>query len=251
MFDMIFSDGMFPFTLALALLFGLLALEVVFGLLGGTLLGAGADGLDADAPDLDVDLPDLGDMEIDLGLDGTDIDIGDLELAELDLDAPDTDVPDGVPDGAGSLSGWLGFGKMPALIWLAAILLSFGLSGLVIQTVANGVFGAPLPTWLASLPSAAAAIWFARQFGTLFANLLPKMETEALSERHLGRRTGVVTQGTAARGRPAEVRVTDRFGNIHYLRAEPLRDDVQIPQGTEVMVLRHRYESGYLLVALS
>ncbi len=251
MFDMIFSDGMFPFTLALALLFGLLALEVVFGLLGGTLLGAGADGLDVDGPDLDVDLPDLGDMDIDLGLEGTDIDIGDLELADVDLDTPDADMPDGTPDGAGSVAAWLGFGKMPALIWLAALLLSFGLSGLVIQTVANGLLGATLPTWLAALSSAAVAICFARQFGTLFAHLLPKMETEALSERHLGRRTGVVTQGTAARGRPAEVRVTDRYGNIHYLRAEPLRDDLQIPQGTEVMVLRHRHEAGYLLVALT
>lgn len=253
MFDMIFSDGMFPFTLALALLFGLLALEVVFGLLGGTLLGAGADSLDVDGPDLDVDLPDLGDMDIDLGLDGTDIDIGDLELAEvdLDLDSPGADMPDGAPDGGGSLAAWLGFGKMPALIWLAAMLLSFGLSGLVIQTVADGLLGGPLPAWLVALPSAAVAIWFARQFGTLFARLLPKMETEALSERHLGRRTGVVTQGTAARGRPAEVRVTDRYGNIHYLRAEPLRDGARIPQGTEVMVLRHRYETGYLLVALS
>lgn len=251
MFDLIFSDGMFPFTLSLALLFGLLALEVIFGLLGGTLLGAGADGLDMDGPDIDVDLPDLGDMDIDLGLDGTDIDIGDLELAEPDLDAPDADMPDGAPDGAGSVAAWLGFGKMPALIWLAAMLLSFGLAGLVIQTTADSILGGPLPAWLAALPSAVVAIWFARQFGTLFARLLPRMETEALSERHLGRRTGIVTQGTAARGRPAEVRVTDRYGNIHYLRAEPLRDDVQIPQGTEVMVLRHRYESGYLLVALT
>lgn len=255
MFDLLFSDGMFPFTLALALLFGLLALEVVFGLLGGTLLGAGADGVDLDGPDMDVDLPDLGDMDIDLGLDGTDIDIADLELAEpdLDLDGPDldADMPDGAPGGLGTVAAWLGFGKMPALIWLAAILLAFGLTGLVIQTVATNLFGGPLPSWLPALPAAASAIWFARQFGALFAHLLPKMETEALSERHLGRRTGVVTQGTAARGRPAEVRVTDRYGNMHYLRAEPLRDDVTIPQGTEVMVLRHRYETGYLLVALN
>tara|TARA_R100000789_G_scaffold65742_2_gene61911 strand:+ start:36508 stop:37320 length:813 start_codon:yes stop_codon:yes gene_type:complete len=258
MFELLLSDGMFPFTLALALLFGLLTLEVVFGILGGTLLGAGADGLDVDGPDLDIDMPDLGDLDIDLGLDGTDIDIGDLELAGPDLDGPDVDgpdmdgdMPDGAPDGLASAAAWLGFGKMPALIWLAAILLAFGLSGLVIQVVASNIFGGPLPAWLTAVPAAAAAIWFARQFGTLFARLLPKMETEALSERHLGRRAGVVTQGTAARGRPAEVRVTDRFGNSHYLRAEPLRDDVTIPQGTEVMVLRHRYESGYLLVALT
>lgn len=258
MFDLLLSDGMFPFTLALALLFGLLALEVVFGLLGGTLLGSGADGIDVDGPDLDVDMPDLGDMDIDLGLDGTGIDIADLELADPDLDVPDfdgpdldTDIPDGAPDGAGSIAAWLGFGKMPALIWLASILMSFGLSGLMLQSIADNLFGAPLPAWLPALPAAAAAIWFARQFGALFARLLPKMETEALSERHLGRRAGVVTQGTASRGRPAEVRVTDRYGNSHYLRAEPLRDDVTIPQGTEVMVLRHRHESGYLLVALT
>ncbi|KHQ52557.1 OB-fold-containig protein [Mameliella alba] len=253
MFDLLLSDGMFPFILALALLFGLLVLEVVFGLLGGTLLGSGADGLDVDGPDLDIDMPDIGDMEIDLGLDGTDIDIADLELAEPDLDVPDldADMPNGAPDGAGSVAAWLGFGKMPALIWLAAILLAFGLTGLVIQTVADNLLGGPLPSWLVALPAGAAAIWFARQFGALFARLLPRTETEALSERHLGRRTGIVTQGTAARGRPAEVKVTDRYGNIHYLRAEPLRDDATIPQGTEVMVLRHRYEKGYLLVALS
>ncbi|MBY6114147.1 YqiJ family protein [Mameliella alba] len=253
MFDLLLSDGMFPFTLSLALLFGLLALEIVFGLLGGTLLGAGADGLDMDGPDMDVDLPDLGDLDIDLDLDGTGIDIGDLELAEPDLDAPDLDgdMPDGAPTGVGSVAAWLGFGKMPALIWLAAILMSFGLSGLVLQVTASNILGGPLPSWMVAAPAGAVAIWFARFFGALFAHLLPKVETEALSERHLGRRTGVVTQGTAARGRPAEVRVTDRYGNTHYLRAEPLRDDAQIPQGTEVMVLRHRYEQGYLLVALS
>jgi hypothetical protein len=255
MFDLILSDGMFPFALSLTLLFGLLALEVVFGLLGGTLLGSGADGLDMDAPDPGLEMPDLAEMDIDLGLEGTDIDIGDLELADpdlhLDTGAADTALPDGVPGGLGTAAGWLGLGKMPALIWLAAILLAFGLSGLVIQVAASSVFGVVLPAWLAALPAAAAALWFARQFGTLFARLLPKIETEALSERHLGRRTGLVTQGTASRGRPAEVRVTDRYGNYHYLRAEPLRDDAQIPQGTEVVVLRHRYERGYLLVALT
>jgi hypothetical protein len=60
----------------------------------------------------------------------------------------------------------------------------------------------------------------------------------------------VVSQGTAARGRPAEIRVSDRYGNTHYIRAEPLRDGTEIPQGTEVIVLRHRYDSGYLIVAL-
>lgn len=77
------------------------------------------------------------------------------------------------------------------------------------------------------------------------------METEALSERSLGRRRGVVTQGTAAKGRPAEVRVMDRYGNAHYLRAEPFAKGEEITQGTEVLVIRDRRQDAYVLIPLS
>lgn len=236
------AEGFFPFTLALALLFGLLLLELVFALLGGTLLGAGGE---VDAPELDVDAPDLGDLDIDLDLDGLDIDAADLEL-------PDLDAAEGIdaPEAPSGIAAWLGFGKMPALIWLACVLIVFGLVGLAVQVAALRLLGWVLPASLVAIPAIVGALWFAKQFGALFARLLPKTETQALSERHLGRRSGVVSQGTAARGRPAEVRVTDRYGNIHYLRAEPLRDEAVIPQGTEVLVLRHRFEGGYLLVPL-
>jgi hypothetical protein len=139
---------------------------------------------------------------------------------------------------------------MPALNRLGTVLAGFGLLGVSIQSVVSGLFSAPFPAWITALPAAFGSLWFARRFGVIFARLLPKDETQSVSERHLGRRKGVVSQGTAARGRPAEVRVTDRFGNTHYLRAEPLRDDVAIPQGTEVIVLRQRYDEGYRIVAL-
>ncbi|KUF10539.1 OB-fold-containig protein [Pseudoponticoccus marisrubri] len=247
MIETFLSPAYFPFTLSLALLFGLLVLELVFAILGGTLLGAGGEGIEG--PDLDG--PDLGDLDIDADLDidfdGLDADPGDFELAgfdELDAEAP-------AAAGGGGLAAWLGFGKMPALIWLASVLMGFGLSGYALQSALSGLLGGPLTPWLVGPVALAAGIWFARAFGTLFARILPKTETEALSERHLGRRAGVVTQGTAARGRPAEVRVTDRYGNSHYLRAEPLRDEARIAQGTEVLVLRHRLQGGYLLVPLS
>jgi hypothetical protein len=248
MFDQLLTGPFVPFTLALALLFGLMLLELVFALLGGTLLGAGGemDGPDIDGPD--IDMPDVADMDLDIDFDAVDIDPGDLEMPGFD--DLDVDAPDGV-GAPGGLAAWLGFGKMPALIWLASLLMSFGISGLVVQSVVNSVLGFVLPAALAAIPALVAGVWFTRSFGTLFARLLPKTETEALSERHLGRRTGVVTQGTAARGRPAEVKVTDRFGNSHYLRAEPLNDAAQIPQGSEVLVLRHRLEGGYLLVPLT
>lgn len=237
MFTQLLTEAYFPFSISLGLFLGLLILELIFALLGGTLLGLGGDNIDLDGPDLDT--PELGDLDLDLG----DVDIDSLELASFeDIDAPAvTDT---------GLSAWLGFGRMPALIWLGTVLAGFGLAGITLQQVMAAVFTTALPAWLAALPAAIGSLWFAGRFGAVFARLLPKDETQSVSERHLGRRKGVVSQGTAARGRPAEVRVSDRFGNTHYLRAEPLRDNVSIAQGTEVIVLRQRYDEGYRIVAL-
>lgn len=241
MFDMFLTAQYLPFTIALCLLFGLMLMELVFALLGGTLLGMGAD---VDGPDIDVDVPDVGDLDIDF--DGLDVDAAEIEVPSFE----EVEAPDGASAASGPAS-WLGFGKMPALIWLGSVLMAFGVAGVVLQSLAGSLFGTPLAAGLVSIPAGAFALWFTRGFGTMFARLIPKTETESVSERHLGRRTGVVTQGTAARGRPAEVRVTDRFGNTHYLRAEPLNDKTTIAQGTEVLVLRHRHEGGYLLVPLT
>ena len=78
-------DGAFaPFTLALALLTGLMVLELVALLLGGSLIGA-----DSDA-DLDIDAGDGGDFDLDLdgaelgGVEG--IDAADLDLPDAELD---------------------------------------------------------------------------------------------------------------------------------------------------------------------
>lgn len=245
-------DGAFaPFTLALALLTGLMVLELVALLLGGSLIGA-----DSDA-DLDIDAGDVGDFDLDLdgselgGVEG--IDAADLDLpdAELDLElAPDAPADAGVSTPTG-LASWLGLGRMPTVIWLGAILLGFGLSGMGLQVALSSLFGLLAPAWGAAIPAGAFAFWFARVFGAAFARVLPQTETEALSERNLGRRRGIVTQGTAARGRPAEVRVMDGYGNAHYLRAEPLKDGDTIAQGTEVLVIRDRRRGSYVLVAVS
>lgn len=240
MFDLYLTGPFVPFTIALALLFGLLALEIVLGLLGGTLLGLGAEA-DMDL-DVDFDMPDIGDLDIDFG--DADPHLFDFAEPEVDAELPEADMPQTGP------ASWLGVGKMPVLIWIAALLLGFGVSGFAIQSVLNGVFSFALPASIAAIPAALAGVWFAKTFGAGFARLLPKTETTAMSERHLGRRTGVVTQGVAKRGRPSEVKVKDRHGNTHYLRGEPLKDEDEIPAGTEVLVLRHRFEEGYRLVPL-
>lgn len=231
-----------PFTVALALLFGLLALELVLMLVGVSLLG--------DSADADVPMADGVDADLDVGefdLDGVDLDGVDLDS---DLDAAELNTGTGA-DASGGLLSWLGLGRTPALVWLASLLMAFGLTGIVAQMAVSTLVGAYLPAILIAIPAGLVAVWFARGFGAVFARLLPKNETSALSERHLGKRVGVVTQGNAARGRPAEVRVTDRYGNTHYLRAEPLKDEAVIPQGSEVVVARARLDGRYFIVALT
>ncbi|WP_170409520.1 OB-fold-containig protein [Ruegeria arenilitoris] len=237
MFDFLHEGAFVPFTLALALLFGLLGLELIALVLGGSLMAGEAEvDLDVvDGPDLDI-----GDFDLDVD---ADVDLGEFELAEVEADAPGA-----APSGP---LAWLGIGKVPFMIWLAVLLAGFGLSGIGLQLALRDLLGFDLPSWMAALPAGAFALWFARGFGGVFARLLPKTETEAMSERMLARRRGVITQGTASRGRPAEVRVTDRFGNSHYLRAEPLQDKDALKQGTEVLVLRDRRRDRFVLVGLS
>lgn len=234
MLEVLLSGAMAPFTAALALLLGLLALELVMGLVGGSLFASGGP----DAPDLDAPA----------------IDTPDAELPDFDgfeVDSPDFDTPEALPEPAVSgLGAILGLGRTPFMIWLASALLGFGAGGMAVQSLADGLTGSPLPAWLAALPALLAGWGVARGFGGLFARLVPKDETQSVSETQLGRRRGIITQGTAARGRPAEVRVTDRHGNAHYLRAEPLEDAAQLAQGTEVLVLRDHRRGLYRLMPL-
>ncbi|MEL7124908.1 MAG: OB-fold-containig protein [Pseudomonadota bacterium] len=215
-----------PFSMALGLLVGLMAMEVLALLVGGTVMGLGGEAeldLDFDAGLESVDGLDLGD--------GVEFDVG---------EAPDLDAAAGPGD-------WLGLSKAPTMVWVAALLLGFGLTGLIVQSVT----GAILPAGLTAIAAGVVGVGFARRFASGFARLIPKSESTAMSERALGRRKGVVSQGTAARGNPAEVRVMDGHGNTHYLRAEPLRDEVAIPQGTEVLVMRQAGGKTYRLIPLS
>ncbi|MBL3594689.1 DUF1449 family protein [Rhodovulum sulfidophilum] len=241
-FGVFLSPQLVPFTTALALLAGMLVLELGFALMGGTLLGMGGS---PDGPDLpETDLPDPGALGLDPG-----IDPGEFELADPDGFSGSSPA-DGGTGALGGVAALLGLGKMPLMIWLASVFMAFGIAGVAIQTAAYGLWAGLLPGGLVAIPSAALAVLFTRSFGAVFARLLPRTETQSVRARHLGRRMGVVTQGTASRGRPAEVRVRDRYGNTHYLRAEPLRDEDSIPAGCEVLVMRHRPTGSFRLISL-
>jgi hypothetical protein len=201
MIDTMLSADHLPFSAALALLAGLIVLELLLLLVGGSLMA----GAEPDAPE---------------------------------IDAFEAEMP-GKPDvPGGGLMAFFGFGKVPLLIWLAAFLAGFGLSGFALQAVAQALTGGALwPTVAVPLALGAGGL-VARSYGGLLARLVPGTQTSAQSAAALSRLRGVVSQGTARAGHPAEVRVTDRHGNLQFLRAEPLDRSAEIAQGQEVLVLR-------------
>ena len=225
--DFLLSAPVVPFSLALGLLAGLLALELVALAMGASILAREGGEIDLPAA---PEAPDLPDLPADLAQ----MDLAGVSAADLDMAGPPP-----VPEPTG-LAAALGLGKVPVMIWAAAVLAGFGLSGYLLQSLAGRVLGAPLPVWLAVLPAAALGLGFARLYGRALARLIPRTETTVRSNAMLNGKRGVVSQGTARAGLAAEVRVTDAFGNLHFVRAEPLLTGAAIAQGTPVLLLHVR-----------
>ncbi|MFK7836849.1 MAG: YqiJ family protein [Sulfitobacter sp.] len=228
MFEIIVLPEAFIFSVALAVVAGLFALEILSALLGGSILGVGTD-----APDVDLDL----DTDFDFSVaDGVDLGVEDI--------APDVDATGTAPSG---FLTWIGARDVPFLIWLVSFLTMFGLFGLIFQAIAMGIIGGPLPALVAGAAVFMPALAVTRVIANWVALLMPKTETTAMRARHLGGANGTVTQGTAARGKPAEVKIKDRHGNIHYMRVEPLHDNDTFPQGSDVTLIRKRGDKFFVI----
>ncbi|MEO8241288.1 MAG: OB-fold-containig protein [bacterium] len=223
--DQALSPEFAPFTFALGLMVAILGVELLALMLGMSLHGGDGD------LDLSTDLAALH-ANFDLAPDASP-DVGTLLEISDSLDT----APEAAPD-AGFLT-ILGLGRVPLMIWLASMLFSFGLAGLVIQGVVASI-AAPLPALVAVPIALAAALGFSRAFSGAFARLIPSLETSATSTQFLGGLRGVVSQGTARAGSAAEVRLHDRHGNLHFLRCEPFHSADIIAEGTEVLTLRER-----------
>ena len=117
----------------------------------------------------------------------------------------------------------------------------------VVQSVAIRVIGTPFFTWLAVAIALVPAVTVTRIIANWVALIMPKTETSAMRTRFLGGHRGTITQGTAARGKPAEAKIKDRHGNIHYLRVEPLDDDGVFAQGSDITLIRKRGDKFFVI----
>jgi hypothetical protein len=77
---------------------------------------------------------------------------------------------------------------------------------------------------------------------------MPGDESTAVGLDDLVGRRGTITIGTARRGSPAQARVADVHGQVHYVMVEPYDDDHSIGQGETVRLDRR---DGHIFIAVA
>jgi len=194
-----------PFTVALVLMIMIAVLEGAT-----TMIGLGLSNLiETFIPDFDLD-------------------------ADADLDGPDASSP-GILT---KIFGWLRIGQVPFLIILVAFLTVFGLTGLILQSFILEFTGRLLPGLAASGVSLVISLPIVRMLTGVIARIMPKDETEAVSEKTFIGRVAVITLGKATKGKPAQAKLKDKFGTTHYIMVEPDLEDDTFLQGDPVLIVR-------------
>jgi Inner membrane protein YqiJ, N-terminal/Inner membrane protein YqiJ, OB-fold len=172
----------------------------------------------------------MGDM-----FEGADADI------DLDVDADPT-VGGGFFD---ALQTVFGLGRVPFLIWLAVLLFTFTVIGVVGQQVLVSTLGAPFPAWLAAIAAGAAALPVTGALTRPLARLLPQDETSAVGLDSLVRRDAEIQLGQATAGSPARSKVIDRHGHPHFVMVEPNHPEATLEQGETVMLVRREGQTFF------
>ncbi|HEY0720970.1 MAG TPA: YqiJ family protein [Gammaproteobacteria bacterium] len=201
MWEFLTASGNIPFSVALLFVFALAMLEGV-----GMLIGAGLSGF------IDHLLPSV----------------------DMDVDVPNVEAPGVVSQ----ILGWFYVGKVPFLIVLIALLTSFGIIGLIMQSVVQTLSGYLLPALLAAPLALAGALPVSRGFTALIARIMPRDETEAVSADSFVGRVAIITTGNARHGSAAQARLNDQYGQTHYVMVEPEAAEAVLPSGSEVLLIK-------------
>lgn len=204
-----------PFAIALAIMLALAILEAAGALIGMAVSRA-----------VDAVLPDALS-----GPDGVDLADGG------DLDAGGGGLSGGQPHTMTEAIGWLRIGQVPFLIFLIVALTAFGGIGLAMQRLIDGLAGQPLPASIAWMPALAMSLPVVRWAVGGLARLMPKAETSAVSRRAFVGQVATVVLGEARSGAPAQAKLVDRHGQVHYLMIEPDRDGEAFGTGEPALLV--------------
>lgn len=203
MLEFVTATQNMPFTVALVLMFGIALLEGITAFFGAALSGL-----------IESVLPD----------------------ADLSLEVSSPEYQTATP--LSRLLGWLRIGQVPLLMLLVLFLTGFGLTGLTVQMLVHNASGALLPGLLAAAIALLITLPFVRLLAGLLERVMPKDETDAVSEDSLVGRVATITLGTARAGTPAEAKVKDAHGLTHYVMVAPDIAGEEFVAGSEVLLVQ-------------
>jgi len=158
-------------------------------------------------------------------------------LPDLEIDA---ELPEASSSALSRFLGWLHVGRVPVLVILIVFLTAFGLIGFGVQSLLLGITGTLWPGWMIAVPAVIAALPVVRLFSAVIRRIIPRDESSAISEAEYIGRIATITLGRARKGYPAEARLTDQYGQSHYLMVEPETEGEEFSQGEEVLLLQRR-----------
>ncbi len=138
----------------------------------------------------------------------------------------------------GRFLSWLYVGHVPVLMVLIVLLTVFGVIGMVGQGVLRSTLGFAAPAVLAAPAALFLSLPLVRAVNGGLARIMPRDETSAVSPESFIGRTAVIAGGAARRGLPAQARLVDQFGTTHYLMVEPDDADEVLPDGEVVLVVK-------------
>lgn len=143
-----------------------------------------------------------------------------------------------MPDVHTAWADWLHLGKVPFLVLALCFIFGFSASGFALQAIVVQVCGDPMNVLAASAIAFVFGLLSTHYLGTTIGRLIPSIETSAISTDELINHIGYIVTGTAKAGSPSELKVKDKFGNMHYLMIEPLDPEEVLEEGSAVTIVR-------------
>lgn len=125
---------------------------------------------------------------------------------------------------------YLNFGRLPALVVLCLHAGFFGLIGILLQQVCIMVWQSPLTNLFVVPVSLLLTIIAVHYTGKGIAPWLPRDHSTAITEDDYIGCMALITGHQATSGNPCEGKLTDQFGQIHYLLLEPEEEKLSLKE---------------------
>ena len=142
---------------------------------------------------------------------------------------------------------WLYLGRIPLLVWLIIFLTLYGLTGLIIQTIFYHVRLHLLSAWVLAPVCLLLSMPLVRYGSMFIAKILPQDETTAIYSDDLIGRTAIIILGEAKVNSPAQAKLRDQFGQMHYILVEPEQESIFKPG--QAVILTQRTHNGFRAIS--